>query len=283
MTWRQDPNRPAALGRVSLPGRRPTAARLALVLAMGLGACRAEGARTGSTSRASATPAAAPLPLRIAAASSLAEPFDALGEAFARAEGLPPPLFDFDASSSLAARLAEGAPVDVFAAADAVSMDRVAEAPGLAAPAAVLATNRLALIVPKGNRARVRGLADLERAGLLLATCDPQVPIGHYTQELFAAAGIAPQAASLEANVKGIVAKVALGEVDAGVVYATDALAAVDKVEEVPFPEELSPRAAYHIGIVAKAADRDSAEAFVAFALGPVGQAVLARAGFGPP
>lgn len=240
-------------------------------------------ARPAGGSEADARPTDPRAPLRIAAASSLSEAFTELGAAFAAAEGRPLPTFDFDASSSLAARIKDGAPVDVFASADDASLQRVAEAGGLAGEARLLAHNSLALVVPKDNPAGVAGLADLEREGLLLATCDPQVPIGRYSQALFAAAGIAPRPSSLEANVKGIVTKVALGEVDAGIVYATDALAAGDRLQVIPLPQGLGPRVSYPIAVLKAAADPAEAERFLAFALGPDGQAILRRAGFAAP
>jgi molybdate transport system substrate-binding protein len=217
--------------------------------------------------------------LDVAAAASLAAAFSAISDDFVKRHPGTDVRTNFAGSPALVRQVREGAPVDVVALADEASMQRLVT-DGLVAEPVVFARNRLALVVPRGNPRGVRTLADLARPGLVVALCAPAVPAGRYAREAFARAGVAPPPASEELDVKAVVTRVALGEADAGVVYATDVRAAGDAVEGIPLPEAHDVVARYPIAVAAGAADPERAASFVAFVESEEGRAVLARFGF---
>lgn len=193
---------------------------------------------------------------RVFAAASLRDAFTAIGGAE----------LVFDGSAALLRQLRDGARADVLATADRESME-VSGLPG----AVVFARNRLAIAVARGNPRGVRGLADLSRVRVALA--GPSVPAGRYARQAFANARLAVPRASEEQSVRAVVAKVALGEADAGIVYVTDLTAGV---EGFPVAPEVS--VAY---LAAPVTDRG--RDFVASLLSERGRAVLAAHGFLPP
>jgi molybdate transport system substrate-binding protein len=217
------------------------------------------------------------------AAASLTDAFTAAGEAFEQEYPDADVTFNFAASSDLVTQIAEGAPADVFASADQRTIDEVVEADLAAGEPATFATNSLMIIVEPRNPLGIESVADLADPDLIVVTCAPEVPIGGYTQEVFAAAGVEVTPDSFEENVRGIVGKVVAGEADAGVVYATDVTAAGDDADGVPIPDEINVVAEYPIAALADAPNPDGAAAFVEFVLSDRGQAILAEFGFGPP
>jgi len=217
------------------------------------------------------------------AAASLTESFEAIGEAF---EAIHPDVdvtLSFAASSQLAQQIEEGAPADVFASADVANMDRLVDGGGAGGEPVVLATNALAILVEAGNPLDIDELADLAGDDLIVIACDPAVPIGAYTQHVFADAGVDVEIDSYEENVRAVVSKVLLGEADAGVVYITDVLAAGDEAAGVRIPADVNLVADYPIAVTAETDDAELAQAFVDFVLGDEAQAILAVLGFGPP
>jgi molybdate transport system substrate-binding protein len=180
------------------------------------------------------------------------------------------------------AQIDEGAPADVFASADQRNMDRLVEAERAAAEPATFATNSLAIIVEAGNPLDISSVEDLADRDLVVVTCDPEVPIGRYTEEVFESAGVDVTPDSLEENVRGIVTKVVEGEADAGVVYVSDVLAAGEAADRVEIPADINVVAAYPIAPVTDAPNPDVADAFSRFVLSDDGQAILAEFGFGP-
>ncbi len=215
------------------------------------------------------------------AAASLTEAF---GEIATQVEAASPGLdvvLNLGASSGLAQQVVAGAPADVFAAASPATMATVVDAGDATGPT-VFARNRLELAVPPGNPGGVLGLADLARPALRLALCAPQVPCGAAATKVLAAAGVRAQPDTLEQDVKAVLAKVRLGEVDAGLVYRTDVRAAGDDVEGVTFPEADDAVGDYPLVALSGAANPEGAAVFVAAVLGPEGQEVLRRAGFDP-
>lgn len=222
---------------------------------------------------------ARPSELTVFAAASLAGPFTALEGALARKLPGVRVTWNFAGSQVLAAQLEQGARADVLATADTATMERVAE---LVTEPRVLARNQLQIVVEPGNPKGVRGLADLARPDLKVVLAAEAVPVGRYARQALAAAGVTVRPASLEQDVKAVVAKVALGEADAGIAYATDVTAAGGRVEGVRFPEAAGVPATYLIAVVREAPRRAAAEAFVELALSPAGQRVLERAGFLP-
>lgn len=212
------------------------------------------------------------------AAASLTDAFAELGEAFGAANPGTDLAFGFASSSDLARQISEGAPADVFVSADLANMAKVVDA--VAAEPVVFATNRAEIVVAPGNPLGVTGVDDLAEQDLVLVVCAPEVPCGRYAQQVFDNAGVPFVADSLEENVRAVLTKVRLGEADAGIVYATDVLAAGDAATGVEIPDDVNVVAEYPIALLS---DDDVAAAFVRFVQGPDGRSVLARHGFGAP
>ncbi len=215
------------------------------------------------------------------AAASLTAAFTELGEAFSAANPDAEVTFNFAASSELVAQINQGAPVDVFASADATNMDKLFDAGLVADDPVIFATNVAEIIVEPGNPRGITEVSDLADGDLVVVQCAPEVPCGSYAELIFANAGVSVTPASFEENVKSVVTKVTLGEADAGVVYRTDVLAASDDADGVVIADDVNVVAKYPIALTANAANPDGAQAFVDFVLGPSGQQVLADFGFG--
>lgn len=224
--------------------------------------------------------------LTIFAAASLRNAFEALAEDFRRAHPAVELRFSFAGSQELRVQIEHGAPADVFASADAGHMDALV-AQGLARPAARFARNHLVIVVPEGV-ATVKELPDLPRARrIVIGGAD--VPVGRYTRAMLARAAVRwpgfdqavlARVVSQELNVRQVLAKVALGEADAGIVYRTDAASAPDTVDAVAIPADLDVVAEYPIAALSRA--QPAAQAWIDHVLSPAGQQTLARFGFAP-
>ena len=216
--------------------------------------------------------------LTVLAAASLTEAFGELGRTFEAGRPGERVAFTFAASSTLARQVVEGSPGDVLATADEATMAPVVDAGRTAGPPVVFARNRLAVAVAPGNPERVTGLADLARPGLTVVLCAPEVPCGRAAAQALDRAGVAGvRPASLEENVKAVASRVALGEADAGLVYATDVRAA--GLAAVAVPEGQNVSTPYPVALLR---ETPSARAWVDHLLSPGGQQVLARFGFAP-
>jgi len=218
--------------------------------------------------------------LTVFAASSLTDAFAEVGRAFEAGRADVTVTFSFGASSSLREQILEGAPADVFASASPGPVTDLEEA-GEVEDAEVFASNRLQLAVPAGNPGGVRGIEDLGRDELLVGLCAPEVPCGTVATEVLAAAGVDAAPDTQEADVRALLTKLEEAELDAGLVYATDVLAADGAVEGIDLPDGVGGRTDYPIAVVADTDDRAVADAFVAFVVGEEGQAILRRYGFG--
>jgi molybdate transport system substrate-binding protein len=225
--------------------------------------------------------------LTVFAAASLSDVFTQLGE---RLEKENPELdvqFNIAGSSALAAQIEQGAPADVFAAADEAQMARVTDA-GLAGDAELFASNRLMLAFPLDNpadlaRPEVAGIpsiADLLDRDVTLAVCAPEVPCGAAAAEVLDGAGLGDAPDTYEDDVRAVLTKVLLGEVDAGLVYRTDVLTAGDQVAAWAFREAEAARNRYPVAVLDEAPNPDAARAFVDLLLSDEGRQVLAEAGF---
>lgn len=217
--------------------------------------------------------------LTVFAAASLTETFDALAAEFEAEHPQVEVVLNYGGSSSLATQITQGAPADVFAAANESTMQMVVDA-GDASDAPIFATNTLVLVTPPGNPAGVTGLADLADPDLAIALCDPVVPCGSAAQTLLTNAGVTAVPDTLEEDVKAVLTKVELGEADAGLVYVTDAHAAGSTVEIVDVPEAQQVINRYPIAVLTGAPNPDAARAWVEFVLSDEGQTVLSDAGF---
>ncbi len=216
--------------------------------------------------------------ITVFAAASLTESFTRIGKDFEAANPGVKVTFNFAGSSALAQQINQGAPVDVFASAAPANMKQVTDT-----GAVTFARNRLAIAVPAGNPGKVTGLAAFGKAELKIALCAEQVPCGTAAKKVFDTAGIKAAPDTLEQDVKAVLSKVSLGEVDAALVYRTDVRAAGGKVEGIEFPEAEQAVNDYPIAALAKAPNSAGAKAFVDYVLSDKGRAVLSGAGFEVP
>lgn len=229
--------------------------------------------------------------LLVFAAASLSDAFTEIAAAYEAENPGTTVTLNLGSSSQLAAQLVEGAPAAVFASANERQMDVVVENGRIKEDAVSLfATNKLAIAVPAGNPQGIITLADLARPNLLLVVAVPGVPVRQYTDEVVRQLG--PQfseafyanVVSEEENVRQVLAKVALAEADAGLVYVSDISPDLaDSVTRIDLPRELEVVARYPIAMLEDAPERFAAESFISFVQSADGRAILARWGFGPP
>jgi molybdate transport system substrate-binding protein len=220
--------------------------------------------------------------LRVLAASSLTEAFDSLEPTYENEHPDVDVVLSYDSSATLAAQVIEGAPADVLATADLPTMATVVDEGLVEGEPQPFATNTLVLVTPADNPAGVSGLADLESDDVLVAVCAPSVPCGDAARRLFQAAGVSVEATTEEDNVKGVLTKVVAGEVDAGLVYVSDAQAAGDDVAAVPVPLASEVVNVDPIAVLAASDQPGAARNWVDLVLSERGQTVLADLGFGP-
>ncbi|MBC7544589.1 MAG: molybdate ABC transporter substrate-binding protein [Candidatus Sericytochromatia bacterium] len=244
-----------------------------------------------------AVPAAAardPVTIRVSAAASLADAFQRLGRDFEAANWQVRVQCNFAGSQELAQQIRQGAPADVFAAADDRPMRAVlANQPSVGVR--IFAHNRLALVVAPAARQRIRSLSDLAKPGTRLVLADKAVPAGAYVRQMLDKAAKSPaygstfaahvlaNVVSFETNVRLVLTKVALGEADAGIVYVSDTVGPAGRnVTALPVPGAFNVTAAYQIAVLPGSPHPQEAQAFVTYVLSPAGQAHLQRAGFLP-
>ncbi|SHE79673.1 molybdate ABC transporter substrate-binding protein [Streptoalloteichus hindustanus] len=218
----------------------------------------------------------------VLAAASLTEVFGRLEQRFEADHPGVDVRLSYGGSSDLAQQIVNGAPADVFAAANTATMDTVAKA-GLAGKPQVFATNELRIAVREDNPGKVGSLADLARDGLVLVVCAPQVPCGAATAKVTRDAGVRLRPSSEEPDVKSVLGKVVAGEADAGLVYVTDVHARKDKVRGIAFPEAANARNDYPITVLDRAPEADLARQFVELVRGQAGREALTAAGFQVP
>ncbi|MEM9951635.1 MAG: molybdate ABC transporter substrate-binding protein [Chloroflexota bacterium] len=232
--------------------------------------------------------------ITVFAASSLTNVFTELSDTFEMIYDVDV-ILNFAGSSTLATQLNEGAIADVFASANLEQMQAVIEE-SLIEPTQVtiFAENELALIVPNDNPANIESIADLANNNLFLVLANPSVPIRVYTDQLLETLSsdydetfvhdVLQNLVSEESNVRQIVARVAIGEVDAGIVYRTDITPDVaEAIQIVPLPIGASPRAQYPIAPLIDAPNSDLALKFIDFVSSDEGQAILQTWGFCSP
>lgn len=263
-------------------------AGLGLVLLL-LPGCRGPGRETAAPAQTREGAAT----LNVFAAASLTDAFGAVGRAFEAENPDVTVAFNFAGSNQLAAQIAAGAPADVFASADRAQMDEAVEMGRVdEGAAAIFATNRLVVVYPVDNPAGIERLQDLARPGTLLVLAAEEVPAGRYSRVFLDRAMADPafdpafmeavlaNVVSYEQTVRSVLNKVALGEADAGIVYASD-LAGAAGVGSLAIPDALNIVAEYPLAPLNDSARPDLAAAFVEFMLSTAGQAVLAEYGFG--
>jgi molybdate transport system substrate-binding protein len=265
-----------------VPTTRSTAANTAPI-----GTVSVSSVTTGTVAAASGT-------LTVFAAASLTESFTEIKGLFEKANPGAIVQYNFGGSPTLVTQLTQGAPADVFASADQPNMDNAIKGGVIAGTPQVFAKNKLVIIVPKDNRAAIMTPKDLAKPGIKFDTAQENVPVGKYTQQAldnFARlpdygtdfkTNVNKNTVSQEDNVKAIVQKVQLGEADAGIVYATDAQAAKDKLTLIAIPDAQNVIATYPVALVKDAKQAALGQQFVDFLLSAAGQAILQQYGFAP-
>lgn len=249
------------------------------------------GATAGTNTAPPATGATASRSLTVFAAASLVDAFGEIGRSFERAHNVAI-TFNFAGSQQLAQQLAQGAPADVFASANTSQMHAAVGA-GRIAPGKerVFVRNRLVVIYPGHNPARLRTLADLARPGVKLDIAAGEVPVGQYTLDFLNRASDDPalgpgyreavlaNVASYEENSRAVLSKVTLGEADAGVVYSSD-VAPGAPVGRIEIPDVINIVTEYPIAPITDSPNAELAQHFIEYVLSADGQAVLERYNF---
>lgn len=216
------------------------------------------------------------------AAASLTEAFDDLQTSLNASDPGLAVTYSYASSGALVTQVRQGAPADVIATADTETMKRLRDARLVETPV-TFAENRLGILVEPGNPKRVKALSDLARGDLKVVLGDDTVPVGRYSAQALAAAGVTVRPVSKELDVKAAVAKVISGEADASIVYVTDVNAAGSKGQGVDIPAAHNVVARYPIAVVIATKNRDAAAAFVDAVVKGAGQPALRRRGFLPP
>jgi molybdate transport system substrate-binding protein len=251
---------------------------------VGLAGC-GNSSDTGSTPSGSAPPTSAGVtgPVTVFAAASLTESLTTIGKGFEAANPGAKVTFNFAGSSALATQINQGAPADAFASASPTTMKVVTDAGNADGTPTTFVKNQLVIAVPKGNPQAIKALADLTRPGVKVALCAEQVPCGAAAKKALETAGVKLTPVTLEQDVKGALAKVKLGEVDAALVYRTDAKAAASDVDGIEFPESAKAINEYPIVVLKNAPNKAGAQAFLSYVLSDKAKAVLTQAGFQAP
>ncbi len=237
-----------------------------------------------------------PLTLTIHAAASMTDAFIELGNLFTAANPNVTVVFNFSGSQDIVNQLNAGAPGDVFASASQKTMDAAIEGGRIAADTQKIYTrNQLVIVVPKGNPAGIHRAEDLAKPGYKLVLADKDVPVGAYSLTLLENLArkmsdaaikdkVLANVVSYENNVRAVFNKVALGEVDAGIVYLTDAIGeSSNKVEKIIIPDDINVISKYFIAPIGDSPYPDLARHFIELVLSEQGRAVLAKYGFQKP
>lgn len=230
--------------------------------------------------------------LHVLAAASLSAAFTQIGHDFERANPGTRVRLNLAGTPQLVSQIEQGAPADVFASADVRWMTYLEKNGRLDGEASVFAHNRLVVILPRANRARISRLEDLARPGLRIVIGAETVPVGRYAREALRrlaeregfpadyAGRVMANVASEEENVKGVVGRVQIGEADAGLCYRSDVTASVaSRVRVLEIPDESNVPASYPIAVLAGSDVPEPARAFIRYVLSEAGQRTLGRHG----
>ena len=230
--------------------------------------------------------------LTVFAAASLNKVFPQIASAFQQSNPGVTFAFNFAGTDTLTTQIEQGAPADVFAGASTKYGDELS-GKGLIDEPRIFATNRLVLIVPAANPARITSLQDLTKPRVKLVVGDATVPIGAYTRKVLMnldalygpgySTKVGKNVVSEALDVTSILTSVSLGEADAGFVYVTDARSAGGKVRSIDLPPQAQAVASYPIAVVDGAGNAAVGQEFTSFVMGAQAQAILRAAGFGPP
>jgi molybdate transport system substrate-binding protein len=261
---------------------RPAAVLAAVAAAGVTAACGSSSANSSPAASPSSSASAISGSVTVLAASSLTGAFTTLAKQFEAAHPGTTIKLSFGASSALALQITNGAPVDVFASASPKNMQQVVTG-GEVTTSTNFVQNVMEIAVPPSNPANITAVADLAKSGVKVALCQAQVPCGATAEQVFTNAKIKVTPVTEEADVKSTLAKVESNEVDAGVVYVTDVLAAKSKVKGIEIPADVNASTEYPIATLTKAPNAAAAKAFTAYVLSSTGQSALTAAGFEKP
>lgn len=253
---------------------RRTALAAALALALPLAACGGGGDDADNSDGGGDGGS-----LTVLAAASLTDVFAVIADDFEK-EYDATVEFSFGSSTDLAEQAADGAPGDVLATADETSM-QVAEDADITGDVTTFATNTLVIVVPTGNPGGVESLDDL--ADVPWVRCVDDAPCGRVAQAVLEDNDITVEPKSLEEDVRATLDKVTSGEAEAGLVYASDAVAASDDVETIEIPGSDSELTSYFAATLDQSEDSDLAQQWVDFLGSDAGRQALEDAGFGTP
>lgn len=219
--------------------------------------------------------------ITVLAAASLTGTFTELGKEFEQEHPGVTVRLAFDSSATLAQQATQGAPADVLATADPTTMASAKTAQ--AGTPKTFATNTLVMVTPADDPGHVSSFSDLDTSSVTWVMCVPTAPCGIVGTALLKRDGITGTPASQEVDVKSTLARVTEGEADAGLVYATDALAAGAAVRTIRIPGSDQHVTSYPIVTLAQSRHAGLARQFVDLVTGTAGRRVLAKAGFGRP
>ena len=255
--------------------RDAVALTAAALLLAACGGGSPDDARGGATAGAETASGRTGEVVTVLAAASLTEPFTRLAADYEGAHPGTTVRVSFGSSTTLARQVAEGADADLLATAGTTALDRLGDVTPIATT--TIARNTLEIATPPDDAAGVHSLADLARPDVDVVLCAASVPCGAAADEVLARAGVAAHVVSREVDVRSTVAKVALGEADAAVVYHSDVASSGGRVRGVDIPATLNTTLTYPL---VRFGDGAAATAFAAYLVGPEGRAALADAGF---
>lgn len=232
--------------------------------------------------------------LTVFAAASLTEAFTEIGQSFSAANPGIEVTFNFAGSQQLAQQIGAGAPADVFASANVTQMNVAIESGRIVTGTQhTFVRNRLVAVTPADNPGGVVTLNDLSKPGLKIVLAAKEVPVGQYALDFLDKAeadgslgagyqeAVIANVVSYEENVRAVLAKVTLGEADAGIVYSSDVtLEASSQVQRIDIPDNLNTIASYPIAPLSDSPHAEAAQAFIDYVMAPDGQQVLVKYGF---
>jgi len=253
-----------------------------IVIAVALTAVAAAGCSSSGSGSSGSSASPSGGAITVFAAASLTGTFTQLGKQFEAAHPGDTVKFSFGPSSGLAEQITSGAPADLFASAAPANMDQVVSA-GDASNPQNFAQNTMEVATPPNNPGKVTSVNDLAKKSVKVALCQPQVPCGVVATEVFKNVGITVKPVTLQPDVKSVLTQVETGNVDAGMVYVTDVMAAGSKVNGVKISASDNASTEYPIATIKTSKDKSEAQAFMNYVLSPAGQQVLTAAGFEKP